>query len=77
MNQQIDSVCINTIRFLAVDAIQKANSGHPGYPLFGDSGVSIGIDRFGASGPGDEITRKYGMSIENVLQQALALLQRS
>jgi len=43
----------------------------------GDSGVSIGIDRFGASGPGDEIMKKYGMSIENVLQQALALLQRS
>jgi transketolase len=25
--------CINTIRFLAVDAIQKANSGHPGMPM--------------------------------------------
>jgi len=28
-----DLLCINTIRFLAVDAIQKANSGHPGMPL--------------------------------------------
>jgi transketolase len=26
-------MCINTIRFLAVDAIQEANSGHPGMPL--------------------------------------------
>jgi len=25
--------CINTIRFLAADAIQKANSGHPGLPM--------------------------------------------
>ena len=29
----IDQLCINTIRFLAVDAVQKANSGHPGAPL--------------------------------------------
>ena len=25
--------CINTIRFLAVDGVQKANSGHPGMPM--------------------------------------------
>jgi transketolase len=28
-----DQLCINTIRFLSVDAVQKANSGHPGLPL--------------------------------------------
>ena len=28
-----DQKCINTIRFLAADAIQKANSGHPGMPM--------------------------------------------
>lgn len=28
-----DQLCINTIRFLSVDAIQKANSGHPGLPM--------------------------------------------
>ena len=32
-NNIIDQLSINTIRFLAVDAIQKANSGHPGMPL--------------------------------------------
>jgi transketolase len=29
----LDQLCIDTIRFLAVDAVQKANSGHPGMPL--------------------------------------------
>jgi len=31
--QPIDSLCINTIRTLAMDAVQKANSGHPGMPM--------------------------------------------
>jgi transketolase len=30
---QLDQLCINTIRFLSVDAVQKANSGHPGMPM--------------------------------------------
>jgi transketolase len=29
----LQELCINTIRFLAVDAVQKANSGHPGLPM--------------------------------------------
>ena len=29
----LDTLCINTIRFLSVDAVQKADSGHPGLPL--------------------------------------------
>jgi len=28
-----EQTCINTIRFLAVDAVQQANSGHPGMPM--------------------------------------------
>jgi hypothetical protein len=31
--QQIEALSINTIRTLAMDAVQKANSGHPGTPL--------------------------------------------
>lgn len=31
--QSLDQLSINTIRFLAVDAVQKANSGHPGLPM--------------------------------------------
>lgn len=30
---QLDQLCINTLRFLSVDMVQKANSGHPGLPL--------------------------------------------
>ena len=29
----IDNLCINTIRTLSMDAVQKANSGHPGAPM--------------------------------------------
>jgi len=29
----LEEKCINTIRFLSADAIQKANSGHPGLPM--------------------------------------------
>jgi transketolase len=29
----LDNLCVNTIRMLAVDAVQKANSGHPGMPM--------------------------------------------
>jgi transketolase len=31
--QQLDQLSINTLRFLAVDAVEKAKSGHPGAPL--------------------------------------------
>ena len=38
MNKQpveasFEQTCVNTIRFLAVDGVQKANSGHPGMPM--------------------------------------------
>jgi transketolase len=29
----LDELCINTMRTLSIDAVQKANSGHPGLPL--------------------------------------------
>ncbi|MGH9942618.1 MAG: transketolase, partial [Pyrinomonadaceae bacterium] len=30
---QLDNLCINTIRTLSMDAVQAANSGHPGTPM--------------------------------------------
>ena len=32
-DKQVDQLCINTIRTLSMDAIQQANSGHPGTPM--------------------------------------------
>ena len=33
MTDSRDKLCINTIRTLAMDAVQQANSGHPGTPM--------------------------------------------
>jgi transketolase len=49
----IDELCINTIRFLAVDSVQKANSGHPGMPL-GAAPIAYTLwDRFLKFNPDD------------------------
>jgi transketolase len=44
--KSIDQLCINTIRFLAVDAVEKANSGHPGMPLGAAPMAYVLWDRF-------------------------------
>lgn len=41
----------------------------------GDRGDMIGMDRFGASAPGPVLMRKYGFTVENICQRALALLE--
>ena len=33
MSSELDQLCINTIRMLSADGVQKANSGHPGMPM--------------------------------------------
>ncbi|MBN1640324.1 MAG: transketolase [Anaerolineae bacterium] len=33
MPAELDQLCVNTIRFLSADAVEKANSGHPGMPM--------------------------------------------
>ena len=38
--------------------------------------AAVGIDRFGASAPGDEVLRNLGFTPENVAQRAAALLER-
>ena len=33
MTESLDQLCVNTIRMLSVDAVEKAKSGHPGAPM--------------------------------------------
>jgi transketolase len=33
IHSDLDQQCVNSIRVLAMDAVQKANSGHPGMPM--------------------------------------------
>src|SRR5580704_1488389 len=33
LNRELQDLCINTIRMLSADAVQNANSGHPGLPM--------------------------------------------
>ncbi len=41
----------------------------------GDHGRIIGIDKFGASAPGDKIMKEYGFSVTNVIDNAMDLLR--
>jgi transketolase len=40
----------------------------------GDHGSGIGVDRYGASAPGQTVLEKYGFTVDNVIVQAKALL---
>lgn len=42
----IDELCVNTIRFLSIDAVQKANSGHPGAPMGAATMAYVLWDKF-------------------------------
>ena len=46
MSAQLDQSCINTLRFLSLDAIENANSGHPGLPLGAAPMAYVLWDRF-------------------------------
>jgi transketolase len=49
----LDRLAINTVRFLAVDAVEKANSGHPGLPMgMADVGYAL-FTRFMRHDPAD------------------------
>ncbi|MGH9771854.1 MAG: transketolase [Candidatus Acidiferrales bacterium] len=43
---ELDQLCINTIRCLSIDAVQKANSGHPGLPMGAAAMTYVLWDRF-------------------------------
>jgi transketolase len=49
----VDRLCINTLRFLAVDAVEQAQSGHPGLPLGAAPIAYVLWDRFLRHNPAD------------------------
>ena len=49
----VDELCVNTMRFLAVDAVQQANSGHPGTPMGAAPMAYVLWDRFMKHNPQD------------------------
>ncbi|RMD99820.1 MAG: transketolase [Calditrichaeota bacterium] len=51
--QTLDELCINTIRTLSIDAVQKANSGHPGLPMGAAAMAYVLWDRFLRHAPHD------------------------
>jgi transketolase len=83
-----DPLVINTIRALAMDAVQAANSGHPGTPMalarwsiacgrisfasryVGPTGARIGMETFGASAPLKDLQKKFGFTVEHVVEGA-------
>jgi transketolase len=56
-----------------------AQAGHRGgatlgwYKYVGERGAVIGLDRFGASAPGEVVMEKLGFDVEHVVQRALEL----
>ncbi|AKG23328.1 transketolase [Calothrix sp. 336/3] len=44
--QTLEELCINSIRFLAVDAVEKAKSGHPGLPMGAAPMAFVLFDQF-------------------------------
>ncbi len=51
--QALDDLCINTVRFLAVDAVEQAGSGHPGTPMGAAAMAYVLWDRFLKHDPTD------------------------
>ena len=48
-----DQLCINTLRFLSIDSVQKARSGHPGAPMGAAPMAYVLWDRFLKHNPAD------------------------
>ena len=65
-----DSVLPAGVRRIAVEAAHPMSW----YRWVGDNGTIVGIERFGASAPFQEIYRQFGLTAENVVARAQALL---
>ena len=53
MTAELDQLCVNTIRTLAIDGVQKANSGHPGMPMGMADAAYVLWTQFLKHNPGD------------------------
>jgi transketolase len=68
-----ESVLPSSVRLrLAVEAAQPQGW----HRYVGDGGDVIGIDRFGASAPGNVVMEKLGFTVSHVVERALALLEK-
>ena len=92
MKNRLDELCVNTVRTLAMDAVQQAASGHPGTPMALAPVVYCLRQRFlrfdrwtsgvetttgGASAPLKELQGKFGFTAENVVRAAKEQIMRA
>lgn len=54
----------------------EAGSTHVWHKYVGLKGITIGIDHFGASAPGEILLEKFGFTVENVIKKAKELLKK-
>ncbi|OHW62948.1 transketolase [Andreesenia angusta] len=53
----------------------EAGATMPWYRYIGPKGVAIGIDRFGASAPGDQLFEEFELTVERVVKEAIKILE--
>lgn len=53
----------------------EAGATMPWYRYIGSKGVAIGIDRFGASAPGDQLFEEFELTVERVVKEAIKILE--
>jgi transketolase len=68
-----ESVLPPNVPRLAVEAAHSMGW----HEFVGDSGAVISIDRFGESGPGDDVYAAFGFTVDNVVDRAIALIGKS
>jgi transketolase len=67
-----DQVLLPSVRSrLAVEA----GSSQGWHRFVGDRGDVLGVDRYGASAPGDVVMREFGFTVDNVCKRAMAILE--
>ena len=55
----------------------EAGVAQPWYQFIGDSGIAISVEKFGASASGDIMFRKYGFTVENIVNAVTKSIQKS